>query len=101
MKLTEELLNTVVNLYKSEIEDNIWFADNILRENEYDGRQSSIIYRTMYSGPHSPQNLDKCMNSSRMFYTLVSCPKRQWYEALIRKQQADEYCKKLAEAKIT
>lgn len=75
--MREELLDTVIKLYRSEIEDNIYLADNIVRENGYDGRQASIIYNTMYS---NLSQLNKCLVFSRVFFTLLSSKERQEYE---------------------
>ena len=70
--MTEELLNTVLKLYQSDIDENIWFADNIVRQNSYDGRDASIIYKSMFK--------NKCIHTSRIFYTLLSSKERQEYE---------------------
>lgn len=87
--MTEELLNTVLKLYKSGLEENIWFADNIVRANGYDGREASILYRTMFGNMN-------CVDKSRIFYTLLLSTERQEYEAEERKLQADENRKKMA-----
>ena len=87
--MTEELLNTVLKLYKSGLEENIHFADNIVRANGYDGRQASILYRTMFG-------ILNCVDKSRIFYTLLLSKSRQEYEANERKLQAYENREKMA-----
>jgi len=82
--MTEELLNTVLRLYRSEIDDNIYLADNIVRQNGYNGRDASIIYHSMYD--KGLKSLQKCITTSRIFYTLLCSRERQEYE----KQQKNE-----------
>ena len=81
--MTEELLNTVLKLYKSGIEENIWFADNIVIANGYDSREASILYQNM------SRDLN-CVDKSRIFYTLLLSKSRQEYEANEKKLQAIE-----------
>ena len=85
--MTEELLNTILKLYESEIDENIWFADNLVKENGYNGRQASIIYQSMCSrGNKGPASFQRAVTSSRIFYTLLSSKERSDYE----KQQKNE-----------
>lgn len=81
--MREELLDTVIKLYRSEIEDNIYLADNIVIENGYDGRQASIIYNAMYS---NLTLVNKCMIMSRVFFTLLTSKERQEYEKEIKEK---------------
>lgn len=90
--MKEELLKTVTDLYCSEIDENINLADNILKENDYDGRQASIIYNSMFN---SISGFHRCMLVSNMFFILLESKERLQFEEEYKAKFYNENRKKM------